>query len=210
MIPISSTQVNVDGLIKPDSALFCGTTLNDWLKYIVEKQGEIDWKTVDTSCLEAYSQVCDKNLKTIIELLIERVCTLQSLIPGCDCCGGSGTTTGDCCNEDVYTLELGVRWVNVDSTNPAKAYVSNGRVELSGRITGGSTLLTFANLPSQATPSFEKRLPFAFGFSLPNINNEHPFIRVSTSGDLDLVWSGSTPASSLSGYISLDGISYRL
>ena len=83
--PISTTQVTEVSLLKSDCMDFCGNTLNDWLKFLVDKQCEIDWSRVDTSCLDAYSCPTDKNLKSIIEKLINAVCTLQQ------------TTTSGCC-----------------------------------------------------------------------------------------------------------------
>jgi hypothetical protein len=202
--PLSSLSVRVD-LLKPTVNDFRGNTLNDWLFYLISKQNEIDWTSVDISCLTAYSQTCNKDLKTIIELLIERVCTLQSIG-----FGGCTPSTSDCCNEEVYTLTLNDRWINDDSANPAKGYLNNGRVELSGLITGGSTLIPLLTLPTELIPTFEKKLPVAITASLPDTVNEHPFLKITTTGTVELYWTGATPLTSIGGKISLDGISYRL
>lgn len=204
MNPVSSNNVRVDGLMKPDAMKVCDDNLNTWLKWLVDKQGEIDWKTVDISCLTQYDNICDKNLKTIIELLISRVCALQATLPG-DCAANTS-----CCDIVESNITLLDRWANQNNANPAKATIQNGWVKLSGRINSGSTLNDIMQLPLEATPAFEKQVPFAFAFSLPNINNEHPRLKITTSGVVSMVWSGSTPVSTLNGDIFLDGITYKL
>ena len=44
--PISSNQVTEVGLLKPKCATFNGNSLNDWLKWLAEKECEIDWKSI--------------------------------------------------------------------------------------------------------------------------------------------------------------------
>lgn len=204
MNPVSSNNVRVDGLMKPDAMKVCDDNLNTWLKWLVDKQGEIDWKTVDISCLTQYDNICDKNLKTIIELLISRVCALQTTLPG-DCAENTS-----CCDIVESNITLLDRWGNQNNANPAKATIQNGWVKLSGRINSGSTLLDIMQLPLEATPAFEKQVPFAFSFSLPNNFNEHPRLKITTSGVVSMVWSGSSPVSTLNGDIFLDGITYKL
>jgi hypothetical protein len=198
--PISTNQVAEVSLMKPDHANFCGNTLNDWLKWLVDKQGEINWKAVDTACL---TLGCDKNLKSIIEALIAKVCTLEQ-DSGCGC--GSGCGPSPLLNYPLVLLE---RWANVESNNPATGYIQDGWVKLSGTINAGSTLVPIFNVPADLIPTNTKRLTFSHSYSLPNVANEQPFLQISTSGVATMVWTGITPVTSLIGSIFLDGIQYK-
>lgn len=209
--PISTNQVTEVSLLKPSCADFCGNTLNDWLKWLAEKQCEVNWKNVDTTCLDNYyKNPCEKTLKTIIEQLITAVCTLQTTT-GSECCscgtGGGGSSS----SETVEELELAQRWFNVNATDTAKAYLKDGWVKLSGRINGGSILNPIATLAlSSFKPTFERRVPFAFAFNMPNVVNEHPFLKIDTSGVISIVWVGTSPSSTLNGDVYFDGIQFKI
>lgn len=204
--PISSSQVTRVNLLKPDCLNVCGDSLNDWLKALAEKHCEVDWKSVDTSCLESLYGACsnDKSLKSIVELLINSVCTLTTVNSGC-------TESADCnCSGNIQeaVLPLLERWDNQNPLNRATVYLKDNFVTLKGRISGGSTLVTIANLPVDFRPAYERRVPFAHSFNLPNTSNEHPFLRISTNGNIDIVWVGTAPSTSLNGDIYLDGITF--
>lgn len=203
MNPISSYSVRIDGLVNDQlNGLGCDPNLNKVLELLLIKLQNVEgvFSNVDISCLDPY--MCKKTGKEVLQLLIDRMCTLQNLDQDCQ-------SSSNCCAVSEYDLTLLNRWTSGNPTQP-KAYLNNGWVKLSGKIGGGSTLMPIIQLPSQVTPTEERRLPFAFSFSLPNINNETPFLKITTAGIIELVWSGSTPASTLTGSIYLDGLSYKL
>jgi hypothetical protein len=208
--PISSNQVTEVAVRKPACMDNCGNTLNDWLKWLAEKQCEVNWSLVDTTCLDNFFGAdCKKDLKSIIEKMIQAICTLQQITVAPDC-PGCGSGSGDCCTIVEEVLVLEERWNNVDAGNPARATLINGFVELSGRINGGSTLNPIIVLPNVFRPSFARRVPFAFAFALPNVSNEHPFMNIGIDGNVQIVWSGVSPGSTLNGDIFLDGIRFKL
>lgn len=203
--PISSSQVTKVTLLKPDCLNICGDTLNDWLKALAEKHCEVDWKTVDTSCLESmYGNLsCEKDLKSIIELLIDSMCKIETANQGC---GGSSSNC-NCPDPQEAAVTFYDRWTNVSALNGCRVFLKDNVVYMKGRISGGTILGPLFNIPADFRPAFERRVPFAFAFT-PHSGTAHPSLQILPNGNVTIVWAGSSPSTSLLGDVFLDGVSF--
>ncbi len=200
--PISSRQVVEVPILKSDCADFCGNDLNSWLKWLMDKQCEYNWKNFDISCLNTTVQQCDKNLETILKSIVESICTLN-LTAGESQAGGCG------CDTDINTLDLNRGWDNFAAQSPAIAQRVGNVVHLKGKISGyGSTLLPIAFITdSTFKPSYPRRIPFASTFFAVASRAE---LMIDTDGSINIVWAGLTPSASVPGDIWLDGVSFLI
>jgi len=197
--PISSNQVTEVPILKPDCADFCGRDLNAWLKWLVDQQCKYNWKNFDISCLDTTIPDCEKDLDTILKVIVENICTLGLTSGDSGCCGE--------CTQDSINLILERGWEDFAIQSPAQAIRDGNIVHLKGRISGnGSTFVPIASIPDITfRPNYTRRVTFANTFFLSASRAE---LEIGSDGNINIVWSGVTPNVSQTGDIWLDGVSF--
>lgn len=186
--PISSNSVIEVGLLKPACASFQGNTLNDWLKWLAEKQCEVDYSSFNLSCLTS-AEICDQNEKKVIQQIIDSLCELNAN------------------KESIYTEEISDLTMNSGwtATRTAKVYRRGKLVHLSGLVTGGNVGNSITTLPAGYKPSDDLIFPITHAFAPSASRNV--FLKVKSDGNVILYFTGTAPTGSSSD-VYLDGISF--
>jgi hypothetical protein len=183
---ISSNQVLEVGLLKPRCATFEGNTLNDWLKWLSEKECEIDWSALDLTCIEGVKVKCEQNQKYVIETIINALCKAQ-----------------DCCKETIGFITVDNRW------NPLRTpryNLTGNKVTITGAVQGMTFDIDFATLPLEARPTTQLIVPIAHEF--PPSATYNVFVRINTNGTMRLFFTGVAPSNGTNRNVYLDGLSF--
>lgn len=186
--PISSNSVVEVGLLKPKCATFTGNSLNDWLKWLAEKQCEVDYSTFDLSCLTS-AEICDQTEKKVIQTIIDTLCELNA-------------NRESIYTEEVQDLTMNAGW---SATRTAKVYRRGKLVHLSGLVTGGNVGNSITTLPSGFKPATDQIFSTAHAFT-PS-GSRGVFVKVESDGDVILSFTGTPPVGT-SPDVYLDGISF--
>lgn len=190
--PILSSQVTDVDLRMPKCMDTCDNSLNGWLKWLAEKQCECDWENFNLEPLQPLlNQVpCDITLCTIVDSIVEAIETLN-------------TNQETCCEETEYSVPEN-DWTVVE---PIKALRKGRMITLTGTMRATTSYTdTIATLPSAIVPSGIKRFPIAHNFAPSATYNV--FLRISSSGEIDLYFTGVAPAYSSEYLIYLDGVTF--
>lgn len=192
--PINSNQVVDVDLLKPKCADFCGNTLNDWIKWLAEKQCEFVWSDVDLSVIQDLieKEPTVVNLMTIIESLLESVTNLN-------------TQLQECCTQEEYQL-VPEEWTEVRTL---RALRDGRKVTLTGSAMANSSYTgVICTIDPDIIPAANLEVPLAHDFA-PSASYT-VFLRILVTGEIKLVFNGSTPSSGTMRTIYLDGVSYFL
>ncbi len=193
--PISSNQVTEVCIQHPRCAPQSLKTLNDWIKWLADKQCEIDWAGIDLSCINSHIDGCncEQTQKVVIETLVKGVCQALS------CCDSGGSL------ETFYNLTIEDEWES-SSANPAIARKQGRSVLLQGKFRRGTLDSSpVIILPEELRPAYNLRFPIA---------TDHiggPFsilIEIQTSGNVMVVFVDVNPDQDA--WFHLNGISYIL
>lgn len=189
--PISSNQVTEVGLLKPRCATFEGNTLNDWLKWLSNKQCEIDWASFDLTCLRAILQektYCEQTQKEVIQTILDALCELSSR-------QGS--------SETVESVNVENAW---SATQTIRVYKKGRQVILSGIVDSGNVNSTICTLPVGYRPNYTLRLPVRTLNTFADTYEAS--IQITSSGVVTVAYKGVSPVIATSSSIFLDGISF--
>lgn len=192
--PISSNQVVDVNLLKPSCADFCGNTLNDWLKWLADKQCEFDLSDTDLESIKELleQEPTDINIQTIINSVIEAISNLYNL-------------QQECCDQEEYQL-VADEWTEVRTL---RALRDGRQVTLTGSATASTGYTgVICTIDPEITPSFNLTIPLAHDFAPTTDFNV--FLRVLVTGEIRLQFTGTTPSGGSSRTIYLDGVSYFL
>lgn len=192
--PISSNQVVDVNLLKPICADFCGNTLNDWLKWLADKQCEFDLSDTDLDTIKELleQEPTDINIQTIINSVIEAISNLYNL-------------QQECCDQEEYQL-VADEWTEVRTL---RALRDGRQVTLTGSATASTGYTgVICTIDPEITPSFNLTIPLAHDFAPTTDFNV--FLRVLVTGEIRLQFTGTTPSGGSSRTIYLDGVSYFL
>ena len=192
--PISSNQVVDVNLLKPSCADFCGNTLNDWLKWLADKQCEFDLSDTDLDTIKELleQEPTEINIQTIINSVIEAISNLYNL-------------QQECCDQEEYQL-VADEWTEVRTL---RALRDGRQVTLTGSATASTGYTgVICTIDPEITPSFNLTIPLAHDFAPTTDFNV--FLRVLVTGEIRLQFTGTTPSGGSSRTIYLDGVSYFL
>lgn len=196
--PISSNQVTEVGLLKPKCATFNGNSLNDWLKWLAEKECEIDWKSIDLTCLQGLlveKDYCEQTQKKVIESIIKAICAVSTAQTNPVAPAGP--------SEILETISTENAWV---ATQQIRAYKRERQVMLSGIISSGNVNSTMFILPAEFRPIYTIKLPIITNNAFAN--NYEASLQITTGGVVSLSFKGTSPIIGSSSSIFLDGITY--
>lgn len=191
--PISSNQVCEVDLLQP-KCMCTGNTLNDWLKWLAEKQCECDWENFDLSPISGLleQEPTDITQCVVAESLVEAVSTLEGQME-------------DCCEEVLYNIPE-EDWT---PTRAIRALKKGKYVVLTGAAQANvSYTATIANLPSDLYPSTNLQFPIAHDFS-PSADY-NIFLRILTTGEIKLSFTGTAPTYGAARTVYLDGVTFFL
>lgn len=192
--PISSKQITDIDLLKPKCADFCGNSLNDWLKWLAEKQCECDWENIDLSPIQDLLQQEPTEITecVVVEALIEAVSTLKEELD-------------ECCDETIYSIPED-DWT---PTRELRAYRKGSRITLTGAVQANvSYTADIATLPAAIVPSTNLYFAVAHDFSPSSTYNI--FLRILPTGVIKLNITGSAPAYGAARTVYLDGVTFFL
>lgn len=191
--PISTNQICEVGIFKPRCANFQGNTLNDWLKWLAEKECEIDWSSdfnlEELKVLASKTEVTEPTKKQFFEILVGAINEMNE----------RGDT--DCCTESIGDLTAGSGWTLAS----AKVYKRGSVITLQGNATGGNVGNPITTLPEGYRPTSTLTFPVAHEFT--PTTTYFVFLRIATTGSVTLFFTGSGP-SGASSKVYLDGISF--
>lgn len=196
--PISSNQVTEVGLLKPKCATFNGNSLNDWLKWLAEKECEIDWKSLDLTCLQdllVEKDYCEQTQKKVIESIIKAICAVSTTQTTPSAPAGP--------SENIENISTENAWV---ATQQIRVYKRERQVMLSGIITSGNVNSTMFILPAEFRPAYTIKLPIITNNAFAN--NYEASLQITTGGVVSLSFKGTIPVINSSSSIFLDGITY--
>lgn len=193
--PISSNQVTEVCIPHPRCAPTTLKTLNDWMKWLAEKQCEIDWSTIDLSCINTYVDGCncEQTQKVVIETIIKGVCQALS------CCDSNSNL------EVFYNLTIEDEWES-STANPAIARKQGRSVMLQGKFRRNTNdNAPVIILPTELRPAYNLRFPIATD------HTGGPYsllIEIQPSGNVMVVFVDANPDQD--SWFHLNGISYIL
>lgn len=190
--PVSSNQVVEVGLFKPRCATFEGNSLNDWLKWLAEKQCEIDWTTFDLSCLQSLLttvNTCEQTQKIVIQSIIDSICQLKTLNV----------------SESLNTVEPEHGWT---STQTIRTLKKGSLVTLSGVVYNGNVTQSICTLPQECWPAYTIRIPVYHENSY--VTTYAAYLQITSSGVVSLAFRGTSPSITNSQPVYLDGISFMV
>ena len=187
--PISSNHVT-EVCIEPSRCMPNLKTLNEWLKWLGDKQCEIDWSSFDLSCVKDIE--VEQTQKVVIETIIEGLCRAIS------CCNSSNIET-------KYNLTANTPFWSASGSSPLVALKRGSTVFIQGIVVeGSSTSQPVTFLPVELRPTKAKRIPVAYSYAFADTYTV--FINIATDGAVTVVWHGTEPVGS--GSIYLDGINF--
>lgn len=229
--PISSNQVTEVGLYKPRCADFQGNTLNDWLKWLADQQCKTDWNSFDLTCLMPYLQtpldLCEKTEKTVIAAIIQGLCKALDTTTAENCCGELTTALTNlqasltlveesqalaeesialataCCNGEIVTVPTEDPWITTRSIRSIK---QGSIVNLQGAVTGTVLTNPIAYLPVGRRPLVDMIFPCATDIAPDGAYDI--YIRIRTTGLVQIYVTGSAPLLLVARAVYLDGITF--